>query len=64
MRLLSVTLVALSFLAFLVGVLGNLIELGGGAGVILWPPLAWWRGAMYLLLLAVALGRPRRHAAA
>jgi len=55
MRILVWVILLASALAFLLGVIGNLIQFGGASGIILLPPLAWWRGAIYLVLLAVGL---------
>jgi len=55
MRILVWVILLASAVAFLLGVIGNLVQFGGASGMMLLPPLAWWRGAIYLVLLAVGL---------
>ena len=61
MRIAVWALLIVSFVSFLVGVAGNLMELTGASGIILWPPLAWWRAAVYCVALAMALSLIRHH---
>jgi hypothetical protein len=55
MRKAAVVCLTLSAVAFLVGVVGNILELAGGSSTILWIPLTWWRGAMGMGLYALIL---------
>lgn len=48
-------LLAASALTFLVGALGNIMQLSNPEAILLWPPIAWWRCAIYFVALAMAL---------
>ena len=45
----------LSVVAFVVGVVGNLLQFASPGMKILWEPLVWWRGSMGVGLFAMIL---------